>query len=201
MKSFSQFTPKESLELVGVKEVLPWRWTGEAVEVPETLSTMIAMAEVHFDLKGSEANREVLIDLILLTAVDPFDTLRFWKEATLESSIGSGSVDYLLAHRAAFFESPLLCVVEAKRDDFDSGRAQCLAEFAACHQVNSDAGCPISPLHGIVTNGSGWMFLRWFPEEKRCEETPLYAQTNLDEVLGILRDIFAECERLDAAIS
>ncbi len=197
MKSFSQFTLKESLGLLGLSETLPWDWEGEPAEVPEALTAQIHSARDHFDLNGSEASRVFLIDIILLAAIDSFEKLRFWKEANLESTIASGVVDYLLAHRAAFFEAPLLCIVEAKRDDFDAGKSQCLVELAACHQVNQEAERAISPLHGIVTNGGGWLFLRWFPEKTRCEETVIFGQGSLEKVLGVLRDIFTECKRLD----
>jgi hypothetical protein len=52
-------------------------------------------------------------------------------------------------------EKPLLIVVEAKRNDFEQGWGQCLAELVAAQKINDDAARPV---YGLVTDGNLWQF-------------------------------------------
>jgi hypothetical protein len=70
-----------------------------------------------------------------------------------------GTPDYLVARKSPLgrwvLDLPYLVVVEAKRDDFIHGWAQCLAAMLAVRQLN---GVPELNLHGITTNGVLWEF-------------------------------------------
>ncbi len=50
---------------------------------------------------------------------------------------------------------PLLVMVEAKRNDFEEGWEQCLAELVAAQTLNKE---PSRPVYGIVTDGRRWEF-------------------------------------------
>jgi hypothetical protein len=54
---------------------------------------------------------------------------------------------------------PYLCVIEAKKDDFEQFAAQCLVEMQACQWLNRQAGKEMI-IYGIVTNGEGWKFYK-----------------------------------------
>ena len=49
----------------------------------------------------------------------------------------------------------LLVVVDAKRNDFEEGWGQCLAELVAAQILNKK---PSRPVYGIVTDGKRWEF-------------------------------------------
>ena len=71
----------------------------------------------------------------------------------------SGTPDYLIATRSALgktvLEAPLVMVAEAKKNDFEQGWGQCLAELVAAQKINGDAGFAVQ---GIVTDGKLWEF-------------------------------------------
>ena len=52
-------------------------------------------------------------------------------------------------------EFPLVIVVEAKKNDFEQGWGQCLAELVAAQKLNNEAS---RPAYGIVTDGELWKF-------------------------------------------
>ena len=66
----------------------------------------------------------------------------------------TGTPDYFLARRSLLgtevMEKPLLMVMEAKKDDFDWGWAQCLAAMIAAQKLNNSQTMVI---HGITTTG------------------------------------------------
>ena len=45
-------------------------------------------------------------------------------------------------------------MTEAKKDDFEKGAAQCVAEMVVCRETNTTDGHFID-VHGIVSNGQG----------------------------------------------
>lgn len=70
-----------------------------------------------------------------------------------------GTPDYLIATRSELGISvvgkPLIILVGAKKNDFEQGWGQCLAELVAAQKINDD---PDFPVHGIVTDGTLWQF-------------------------------------------
>src|SRR5262249_23224754 len=73
-----------------------------------------------------------------------------------------GRCDFLLGRRSGPFllGSPLLAVVEAKNEDIPGNLGQCVAEMVAVGLLNERRGHPIPVVHGSVTTGSEWLFLR-----------------------------------------
>ena len=76
----------------------------------------------------------------------------------------SGECDFLLARAAPapFLNSPLLALVEAKKNDLDSGLGQVIAQMVGAQIVNRRAPQPEAerPVYGCVTTGEAWQFLR-----------------------------------------
>ncbi len=71
----------------------------------------------------------------------------------------SGIPDYIVAQRSTrgkiILEQPYLIIVEAKKDNFEEGWGQCLAELVAAQKINNNQN---SRLFGIVSNGKLWEF-------------------------------------------
>ncbi len=87
------------------------------------------------------------------------DVLTFWSHiplGTQEPLIGFA--DYVFCRRSALglvLDQPYVIVVEAKKDDFEGGWAQCLAAMLAAQRMNDD---PARTIFGIVSNGNSWQF-------------------------------------------
>ena len=109
------------------------------------------------------------------------------------SDVLAGYVDYLVAERKRYLDIPLLCIIEAKKDDFEQGLAQCLVEMQACQWQNRQADRDIDIL-GIVTNREGWQFYKLIVAG-RVYGTPLYSVGDMELLLGRLRYIFELCEQ------
>ncbi|MGD1936360.1 MAG: hypothetical protein ACFCA4_02215 [Cyanophyceae cyanobacterium] len=57
----------------------------------------------------------------------------------------------MVAERRDYLERPYVCVVEAKKDDFEQGLAQCLVEMYTCQWKNANSDLKIDSLD-VVTN-------------------------------------------------
>ncbi|HCQ21626.1 MAG: hypothetical protein ACK5WC_17580 [Aphanizomenon sp.] len=88
------------------------------------------------------------------------DKLLLWSHQPLNYDENlSGIPDYMVAQRSSrgkiILEQPYLIIVEAKKDNFEEGWGQCLAELVAAQKMNSNQN---SRLFGIVSNGKLWEF-------------------------------------------
>jgi hypothetical protein len=192
-KSFSRFNQLEAFKQLGLTNLLEWQPHSAPIEPSAFFNERLKRLKQHFDLTMSERAKELLIDAICEEALSHFPQFKIWKSASIESELATGVVDYLIAENKGFLECPLLCVVEAKKDDFMQGEAQCLVEMQACAWMNQQTNVFID-VFGIVTNGEGWKFYR-LNLEKQVYATTLYSVGNMPELLGILNLLLNQCRR------
>jgi len=137
--------------------------------VPETkrkLSTVF-IDELEFNINkldafSSEAARCELIILPILREAykKSVEKLSLWVQKPIRYDDNlSGTPDYIVSKRShlgkTVLECPLLIVAEAKKNDFEQGWAQCLAELIAAQKLNNDSQTPV---FGVVTDGKYWEF-------------------------------------------
>lgn len=189
-RNFSSLTLEEAMELVPVQDVTRW-----ALNEPERLPSDVLLAIFErydsFDLVSSEPAKLMLIDAILGEIVPLYPRLKVWKGESLETGTIGGIADYLIAPRRAYVKTPLLCAIEAKRDDFKAGEAQCIAEMAACQQNNIRDGQD-TEVHGIVSSGQGWIFYR-LTRTPEVLVSGLFTTNDLPKLLGALVYVCAAC--------
>ncbi|MGA1601508.1 MAG: hypothetical protein ACO4CG_04370 [Prochlorothrix sp.] len=194
-RKFSSFTKPQAFELLQLRELLPWDIATDPVPLSPFFQERWARLWRNFDLESYEESKKLLIDALCDEALNPLDRLKIWKGAKLEGRSAIGYVDYLIAEQRRYLTTPLLCVIEAKKDNFEQGLAQCLVELEACTWQNQRQGRDIS-VFGIVTNGEGWRFYRLDPQpDDRAivYETPLYSTGDMENLLGRLRQVFRWC--------
>jgi hypothetical protein len=116
----------------------------------------------HIDVYASEGARcETLIYPILREVYKGYaDGYALWvKKPLAYDEILSGTPDYFISTRSELgmltVGRPLIILVEAKKNDFEQGWGQCLAELVAAQKINDD---PDFPVYGIVTDGIWWQF-------------------------------------------
>ena len=116
----------------------------------------------HIDIYASEAARcEVIIFPILKEVYKPYakDYALWIKKAISYDEILNGTPDYLIATRSELglpvVGIPLIILVEAKKNDFDMGWGQCIAEMLTAQKINGD---PDTHVYGIVSDGTRWEF-------------------------------------------
>ncbi len=99
----------------------------------------------------------------------------------------SGFCDYLIARSAEYYfvQAPVVAVVEAKEEDLIAGLGQCAAEMVAIRVFNEREGSTIPAVHGCVTSGNLWRFLKLEGQTLTIDRPEYYLQ-DLAKVLGIL---------------
>ncbi|MEA5472310.1 hypothetical protein [Spirulina sp. 06S082] len=105
-----------------------------------------------------------------------------------------GICDYLisLSPEQLLICSPVIAVVEAKKEDIISGLGQCIAEMIAAQIFNQREENNIKTIYGVVTSGTNWRFLK-------IEETTVYIDNveyyikDIGKILGILKSCLRNC--------
>jgi hypothetical protein len=192
-KPFSKFNLDAAYRALNLRHLLEWPIAFTAIPASKNFDHYLHRLQQSFDLQRSEEGKKLIIDLILLEATENFPRLKVWKGGRLESEIAQGAADYLITENIAYIAAPMLCVVEAKKDDFEQGLAQCLVEMQACQWTNRDLS-PTIEVFGIVTNAEGWKFYK-LSTAQTIHGTELYALQDLPDILGILKVIFQACDR------
>lgn len=130
--------------------------------VPSAFIEEFEFNQRNLDVFSSEASRcEIVIFPILREIYKKYhQEISLWvqKPITYNDKL-NGTPDYIISKRSelgkTFLEFPLLIVAEAKKNDFEQGWGQCLAELVAAENINAD---PRLPIYGIVTDGRLWEF-------------------------------------------
>ena len=191
-KNFASFKKVEAFKLLGLTDLLPWTIGAAPIAPSAFFQERLSRLRRHFDLESGEEAKKLLIDAICDEALEGIDHIKVWKAAGLEGETTIGVADYLIAENKRYLEAPLACVIEAKKDDFEQGLAQCLVEMDACRWSNEQIGRDIE-VFGVVTNGEGWKFYT-LTMDGAVYETLLYSLQALDALLGTQKYIFQQCE-------
>lgn len=185
-------TLEEAMQLIGRDALTQWHIPAPPRSPGETLQEILRRF-ASFDLQSSESAKTLLIDALFVEIVPLHPNLKVWKEAPLNTDTTTGVADYVIAPKRAYMATPLLCVAEAKKDDFAKGRIQCLAEMAACRWSNEQRGQTLE-VYGIVSNGQAWQFYK-LTLAGEVFETSLYGMEDLSGVLGALNYVCTECAK------
>ena len=191
-REFSGFTLAEALVQAGIEDVLPWQIRAPQRPPSAFYQERLQRIETVFDTTLSEQAKQLLIEVVFEEAAFAFSRLKIFKEAPLRGATAGGFVDYLITLRRAVPGIPLLCVAEAKKDNFEKGMAQCLVEMAVCAELNAAAGKSLD-LYGIVTNGTAWQFYRR-EVAGAVWQSGVYSLIPPDLLLGVMDFILARCE-------
>ena len=164
---------------------------------PETLREDIrfTLQYIPYDVSEAAICENLIYPILKAAWRDYADTLSLWSHQPIQANDTlAGVPDYLIAKRSEWgvivMETPYVAVVEAKRDDFSGGWAQCGLELYAIQAINAS---PRLPLYGIVSNGEIWEFAQL---EQDC--FTLYNQrcdiNDLDSLFSALRMILERCK-------
>lgn len=105
-----------------------------------------------------------------------------------------GIPDYVIAKRSPFskevLETPLAMIMEAKKNDFDQGWAQCLAAMCAAQGMNDNSRRII---YGGVSDGFIWRFGR-LQGAMFARNSQEYSLTHLDELMAAVNHMLSLCK-------
>lgn len=162
------------------------------IAVPEGLKSFLAKwTPVAVSTNTEKARSEMIIAPILMavTELSP-NPLGLFSGVTfdVDNARGlTGICDYLLNESEELFfpNSPIVTVVEAKKENIPLGLGQCLAELVAAYEFNQTEGTPRESLLGAVTTGSNWRFVR-LSGTKVWIDSLEYGLSELGKILAIL---------------
>jgi hypothetical protein len=198
--SFSQFKNIEQ-----VIEQYPLKMNSELflpdvlLELPEWfMENLNFLLKRQISRKSEEFFRESFIFPFLQQAWKRHEQLELWCNLNLVyDDVLNGEPDYFVSVGwqgeviNKLVNTPLLAVVEAKKQDFDEGWGQYLAEMIACQKLNSDENITV---YGIVSTGMVWEFAKL--SKNTYTKHPLsYSISDPQKVFGNLDYVFAECEK------
>lgn len=97
-----------------------------------------------------------------------------------------GECDFILAATAPVpaLRAPLMIIVEAKKNDVESGVWQGIAQMVGARIFNERSGRPPAPVYGCVTNGEAWQFLRLVDQRAEIDVRRYYID-NVDGILAV----------------
>lgn len=119
------------------------------------------------------------------------DVLRFWPHTAFRDVNQS---DHYFSQRSPLGlvndQPPHVLVVEAKKDDFDSGWGQCLAALLAARDLN---GHPQRVVYGCVSNGDLWEFGK-LHDQHFTRELREYVLSDLPTLFAAWNYIFCQAK-------
>ncbi|MBR8840050.1 MAG: hypothetical protein DSM106950_40145 [Stigonema ocellatum SAG 48.90 = DSM 106950] len=108
----------------------------------------------------------------------------------VDESLGlNGVCDFLItaSRETLAVETPVLVVVEAKKENITGGLGQCIAEMYASQLFNERDEFRLAAIYGVVTTGSVWKFLK-LANSLVVIDTAEYFINDPGKILGILLD-------------
>ncbi len=193
--SYSNFTALVLKERFGVEQV--YRSNLLAQVAPRAASELVKQtlaANLSFALmQGSEKARSEFIIAPIFAELRKQTEERVSIFSGIEFDIDyerglNGVCDFLVSRSPyqAALEAPVMVAVEAKRQDFERGLAQCIAEMIAAQIYNERRAQNVTTIYGCVTTGDVWRFLVLRGKLAEIEASPFSLPSDLEKILGIL---------------
>ena len=98
-----------------------------------------------------------------------------------------GFCDFLVSRSPGFItvDAPVLAIVEAKKEDLNTGVAQCVAAMVAARLFNEQKKHPTPTVYGCVTSGTAWRFLQLSGTTATIDLDEVYID-DAPQIFGIL---------------
>lgn len=151
--------------------------------------------QINMDLYASEAARcEIMIFPILREIYkNYYQKTSLWVQKNLSYDKQlTGTPDYMISQKSllgkTMLDSPLLIIVEAKKNDFEQGWAQCISELIAAKNINKNQELTV---YGIVTDAKLWEFGQ-LKDKVFTKNIEGFMVTELSKLFGALKFIFDE---------
>ena len=163
----------------------------------ETLNTTVELA---LQSGTEKARSELIISPILLEIQRRNQKdFTFYSGKTLDVDKAkglSGECDFILSKGEANYtiQAPIIALVEAKKQDMESGLGQCAAQVVAAQIFNQKHDNSVQAIFGCVTTGQDWWFLRLVEKTLAIDKT-IYYLNEVEKILGIFQtilDLFGE---------
>jgi hypothetical protein len=144
---------------------------------------------------SEKARSEFIVTPILLAAQEILNyEVQIFSGQTLdvEPSIGlTGECDFILSKTkpTPALKSPIVSLVEAKKNDIELGLGQCIAQMFAAKIFNRENGEDFQAIFGCVTTGEDWQFLK-LEKDTAIVDSERFYLSEVEKILGVFKSIF-----------
>ncbi|MCJ8282489.1 MAG: hypothetical protein MJK14_22340 [Rivularia sp. ALOHA_DT_140] len=192
--SYSKFTlakVKEKFELITNEKIDLF------IDTPNLEPSMFLKDILAYNLpialasNSEKARSELIIAPILIELRKQLqDKINIFSgiEFNVESENGlTGICDFIITNsqEQLFISSPVVTLVEAKKENINAGLGQCVAEMIAAKIFNERSKNQIPAIYGTVTTGTNWRFLKLEENIINIDLSEYYLR-DLEKILGIL---------------
>lgn len=152
----------------------------------------------NMDIYASEAARCEIVIFPILREIykNYYQKTSLWIQKNLSYNDKlTGTPDYIISQKSplgkTMLESPLLIIVEAKKNDFEQGWGQCISELIAAKNINQNQQLTV---YGIVTDAKLWEFGKLI-DTVFIKNIEVFTVTDLSKLFGALKFIFDEATK------
>jgi hypothetical protein len=188
---FSLSSVKKAFQLQLIEQVDLFEQSSDLNPSPFLTATLKENLPVALASNTEKSRSEMIIAPILMDLrkqfanhISLFSGINF----TVDLSQGlNGNCDLLISYseEMLLLTAPIITLVEAKKEDLNSGLGQCIEEMIAAQRFNEQEGNNIPEIYGVVTSGTIWKFLKLVKNQVFLDLTEYYLN-NLPKILGIL---------------
>lgn len=171
-------------------------------EIPVTISTgLFAFIDENLRSRRSYVSENAICESIIFPVLNSIcrqNNISLWSHVKFDISEEEGLVgvpDFLIAPISELgitFTRPVICIAEAKKENFNEGWAQALAEMIAAQRFNQT---PEQDIYGIVTTGLFWQFGKLNQNNFIQEVIAYSAVENLQRLLNVLNWLVLEAKK------
>lgn len=192
--AYSDFTLEKVVEVFGLSEQDESLFT-QVTQLPisdwlrETLAVSLEFALIS---STEKSRSEFIIAPILLEFARQNAkkvSVYSGKRLNVDLTVGlAEECDFILSRGqlARIIQTPILALVEAKKQDIELGLGQCVAQMLGAQRLNQHKNNPIETIFGCVTTGEVWQFLKLQDTHLTIDRDTYYIG-DLETVLGIFQ--------------
>ncbi len=192
--AYRDFTLKTIREKFGISnEVKNLFEQIEEIAISKDLQEDLALAR-GLPIRSEKAKSELIVMPILIELMkrnEKFFTIYSGDYLNVDKEKGlSGECDFILSKNVGTFEinTPILTIVEAKKNDVEIGIPQCAAQMLGAKYYNEEAGQTIDKIYGCVTTADNWIFLK-LEGDKLVIDNRKYYLGKIEELIGVFQFI------------
>lgn len=167
----------------------------EEVVLSEWLTTSLKIGVRLTQYSQSEKAKSELIVMPILIELQQINSpniaLYSGKSLDVDKEKGlNGECDFIVSkgHLAYTIQTPIIGLVEAKRNDIELGLGQCVAQMLGALLFNEREGHPVDQVFGCVTTGEIWQFLKLAQDTIWVNERRYYID-HVGTILGVFQRI------------
>jgi len=192
--SYSEFSLAKAKQAFGLTTL---EKSNIFITAPELTASNLLTETLNYNLaialgsNSDKARSELIIAPILVDLRRQLNekiSLFSGVDFTVDETKGlNGTCDFIITQSPEILivTSPVITVVEAKKENINAGLGQCAAEMVAAQIFNQQAAIEIKTIYSAVTTGSIWQFLKLEGQILTIDLSEYYLK-DVNKILGIL---------------